>query len=326
MEDLTSSSTVRTGDVIRLTLVSKYAFGDSFQATGAVLKQSGSGYRDYFVNKVLIGGKSDVSFSDAVLSEFTVTVTVEFDIKGDTPEEQPSGNIAVNAQSASVPVDSGVWNQTDGSMTYTFEATRQVYTVTASFLGYSEGKANVQVTEDTNVTIECNAVVQTVVFMYKDQTLLTVDNWYVEDARTLDDLYTDTEEGYVAWTDGNILLHGSDKLVISMFQDGKLILQGLPEVSDITPGDEVSVVMVTESQLGLGVELEAEGYDSVSVVSDLDVIATLYGGDITLKSSGAPGTGSFHVILDGDGGRLILHVIVVETVEDIGGTGMFLMI
>ena len=75
---------------------------------------------------------------------------------------------------------------------------------------------------------------------------------------------------------------------------------------------------------GFSIRLQDSTGYTISFSGDLRVEARWNGNYLTLRS-GDPGTGSFHITLEGPATVHVLHVVVVGSVEDIGRAGVFMI-
>lgn len=322
-----------TGDIIVLTADSGYQFGTGFTAVGASLVVDGTTQREYSVNSGLTGSKTDVSFGDAEQTEFTVTVVVSFLKNGSPFIDEPSGKLFVTTRDhVPVQVSAGVWDSAAGMMTFTFPATSQTYLVSGQFAGFAdvvEAEHTVEVDGSITVDISFVAVAQTIVFSDGDTVLHTYTGWYIGDTTPLSKMY-DGAGAYRAWAYGGGLIDNVDEptsLDIELFEDGPLTMICLPNVADIPIVSSEQSIIIHSSQLegnGFSIRLQDSTGYTISFSGDLRVEARWNGNYLTLRS-GDPGTGSFHITLEGPATVHVLHVVVVGSVEDIGRAGVFMI-
>ena len=320
-----------TGDVIGLTVEEGYQFGMGFTAVGASLVADGASHREYSVNSGLTGSKTDVLFGDAEQSQFTVTVVVSFQKKGAQFTEEPEGTLSVTTRDhAPVQVSEGSWNPAEGNMTYKFPATSQTYLVFGQFAGFVDADVNehtVDVDGSVTVAIGFVAVPQTIVFSDGDKELYTYVEWYIGDTTSLIQMYSDAGD-YRAWAyTGGLIDDVNDptSLDIGLFEHGALTMVGLPNVVDIPIDSSEQSIIIRSSQLqgnGFSILLQDSAGYTISFSGDLMLEARWNGDYLTLRS-GDPGTGSFHITLEGPAAVHVLHVVVVGSVEEIGRAGVF---
>ncbi len=320
-----------TGDIIALTAEDGYQFGTGFTAVGASLVTDGVTHREYSVNSGLTGSKTDVSFGDAEPSQFTVTVVVSFQKDGSVFTDMPDGSLTVTTRDhVPVQVSEGSWDSAAGTMTYTFPATSQTYLVSGRFAGFEDEDAvehTVDVNGNVTISISFEAVAQTIVFSDGDTVLHTYSEWYIGDTTPLVGMY-DGADDYRAWAYmGGLIddVSGPTSLDIGLFEHGPLTMVGLPNVVNVPTDSSEQSIIIHSSQLegnGFSIRLQDSAGYTISFSGDLRLEAQWNGDYLTLRS-GDPGTGSFHITLEGPAAVHVLHVVVVGSVEEIGRTGVF---
>ena len=215
-------------------------------------------------------------------------------------------------------------------MTYTFPATSQTYLVSGRFAGFEDEDAvehTVDVNGNVTISISFEAVAQTIVFSDGDTVLHTYSEWYIGDTTPLVGMY-DGADDYRAWAYmGGLIddVSGPTSLDIGLFEHGPLTMVGLPNVVNVPTDSSEQSIIIHSSQLegnGFSIRLQDSAGYTISFSGDLRLEAQRNGDYLTLRS-GDPGTGSFHITLEGPAAVHVLHVVVVGSVEEIGRTGVF---
>ena len=295
----------------------RLTYTDALAAGTYTVEASFYGYtQDVVVEVELLADAKVTVRMNLVDTSFTLTVTVGF---GD------GADLDVLAGSTfSVDDGAGVEGTVSGTgIVYMFTVEYGSHRLDGGFPGYSldpEMPYGFTVTGDTELNFRATAVEYTIV--YDDGTVGgVVATWTVADHRSVIQIYRDNKgtgspAGWVDSTGGRVVQNSAD-LEAGMFTDGMLTLEMVSAIIDIAPAEPgVMDILVLRTQLDgltVGIGFDVSGYQIVS--GEYKVTVTCEDGTITLTATG--GTGSFTVLLEGEGEALILRVTVLEPIDAI---------
>ena len=319
---LEDGDTVYTGYSITLNPNEDYIFGPTFSTYGVVLTNDDP--RTYRV----ISNSGTVVFGDAILRQFTLTVTVVF--SEPCPSVQPEGTFTLQDSTTTYTGDSSYQN---GTLTVRYVLASGGYTWAADFDGFVESSGSTSVNSSTTIQVVLQPVEYVIEFYDSDEELIKpVDGyWNIIIGEKISSIYPGSSDAWGVyssmWDEVVRVIEPQDALGYDDFggndSDTKtLYLREIPGLSDIVPGDLDIVIFthqggingVHETDVKTGLESDIQYRVDVGGST---VLITVYADGRVLIDNCPEGTGT--IVLDlGRGSSLT--IVSLPNLDDAGAS------
>ena len=317
---LEDGDTVYTGYSITLNPNEDYIFGPTFSTYGVVLTNDDP--RTYRV----ISNSGTVVFGDAILRQFTLTVTVVF--SEPCPSVQPEGTFTLQDSTTTYTGDSSYQN---GTLTVRYVLASGGYTWAADFDGFVESSGSTSVNSSTTIQVVLQPVEYMIEFYDSDEELIKlVDGyWNIIIGEKISSIYPGSSDAWGVyssmWDEVVRVIESQDALGYDDFggndSDTKtLYLREIPGLSDIVPGDLDIVIFTHQGGINgvheTGVETGLESDIQYRVdVGGSTVLITVFADGRVLIDNCPEGTGT--IVLDlGRGSSLM--IVSLPNLDDVG--------
>ena len=316
---LINGDKVFTGYSITLNPSENYIFGPTFTTHGVVLTNDDP--RTYRV----ISNSGTVVFGDAILRQFTLTVTVLF---SDPYPPTPNGTFTLQDSTTTYP---GTPTYQNGILTVEYVLASGAYTWAADFDGFVESRGSTSVNGDTSIQVVLQPVTFVIEFYDSDGASIYTFSEYWDEiiGKGISSIYSDSSDAWGVyssmWDDVVRVIETQDALGYDDFggndSDTKtLYLREIPGLSDIVPGN-LDIVIFTHQggingvhETGVKTGLESDIQYRVDVGGST-VLITVYADGRVLIDNCPEGTGT--IVLDlGRGSSLM--IVSLPNLDDAG--------
>ena len=321
--ELKDGDSVFTGYSIALTPNENYVFGPTFSASGATLTSDNP--RTYRV----IWNSGTVQFGDAILRQFTLTVTVVF--SEPYPSAQPKGTFTLQDSTTTYTGDSSYQN---GTLTIGYVLASGGYTWAADFDGFVESNGSTSVNNNMTIQVVLQPVEYVIEFYNSDGASIYTFSEYWDEiiGKEISSIYPGSSDAWGVyssmWDDVVRVIESQDALGYDDFggndSDTKtLYLREIPGLlSDIVPGNLDIVIFthqggingVHETDVKTGLESDIQYRVDVGGST---VLITVYADGRVLIDNCPEGTGM--IVLDlGRGSSLM--IVSLPNLDDTGAS------
>ena len=318
---LINGDKVFTGYSITLNPSENYIFGPTFTTHGVVLTNDDP--RTYRV----ISNSGTVVFGDAILRQFTLTVTVLF---SDPYPPTPNGTFTLQDSTTTYP---GTPTYQNGILTVEYVLASGAYTWAADFDGFVESRGSTSVNGDTSIQVVLQPVTFVIEFYDSDGASIYTFSEYWDEiiGKGISSIYSDSSDAWGVyssmWDDVVRVIETQDALGYDDFggndSDTKtLYLREIPGLSDIVPGNLDIVIFthqggingVHETDVKTGLESDIQYRVDVGGST---VLITVYADGRVLIDNCPEGTGT--IVLDlGRGSSLT--IVSLPNLDDAGAS------
>ena len=319
---LEDGDTVYTGYSITLNPNEDCIFGPTFFTYGVVLTNDDP--RTYRV----ISNSGTVVFGDAILRQFTLTVTVVF--SEPCPSAQPDGSFTLQDSTTTYTGDSSYQN---GTLTIRYVLASGGYTWAADFDGFVESNGSTSVNSSITIQVVLQPVEYVIDFYNSDGVSIHIatGKWDTIIEEEISSIYPGSSDAWGVyssmWDDVVRVIESQDALGYDDFggndSDTKtLYLREIPGLSDIVPGDLDIVIFTHQGGINgvheTGVETGLESDIQYRVdVGGSTVLITVYADGRVLIDNCPEGTGM--IVLDlGRGSSLT--IVSLPNLDDVGAS------